>query len=58
MNMVQHDEQFLEYVRTMRDRGMTEAQIAMSLGMGELRYRKILRGCLNRKQQKKKEDAE
>jgi len=58
MNMVQHDEQFLKYVQTMRDRGMTEAQIAMSLGLGAARYRKILHGVLNRKQQKNKEDAE
>lgn len=58
MNMVQHDKQFLEYVRTMRGRGMTEARIAMSLGLGAVRYRKILHDCLNREKQKKKEAAE
>lgn len=58
MTTVRHEDQFLKYVRTMRDSGMTEAQIAMSLGMSTVRYREILHERLNWEKQKKKEGAE
>lgn len=51
MDLEKQDRQFLEYVRQKKREGMTEAEIARSLGLDTSKFRKIRGGCLRRKKE-------